>query len=38
MGDRRGADWVWWKNFRNRDHIEDQGIEGSVILKWILRR
>ena len=23
----------WWVNLRERDHLEDQGIEGRVILR-----
>ena len=28
----------WWGNLRERDHLEDQGIDGRLILKWIFRK
>jgi hypothetical protein len=28
----------WWGNLRERDHLEDLGIEGRIILRWILRK
>ena len=33
MGDRRGAYWIWWGDQRERDHLEDLGVDGRVILK-----
>jgi hypothetical protein len=27
----------WWGNVRERDHLEDLSVEGSI-LKWILQR
>jgi len=27
----------WWGNLRERDHLEDQGVNGRKILKWIFR-
>jgi hypothetical protein len=27
----------WWGNLRERDHLEDQGVDGRMILKWIFR-
>jgi len=27
---------VWWGNLRERHHLEDQGLDGRIILKWIL--
>jgi len=26
----------WWENLRPKDHSEDPGVEGSIILKWIV--
>ena len=25
----------WWGNLRERDYLEDQGVEGRMILIWI---
>jgi hypothetical protein len=25
----------WWANLRERDNLEDHGLDGRVILKWI---
>jgi hypothetical protein len=27
----------WWGNLRERDHLEDPGIDGRIILRWIFR-
>jgi hypothetical protein len=26
-----------WRHLRERDHLEDPGIDGKIILRWILR-
>jgi hypothetical protein len=28
----------WWRNLRDRDHLEDQGLDGKIILRWIFRK
>jgi hypothetical protein len=29
----------WWlRNLRERDHWEDRGVDGRIILRWILRK
>jgi hypothetical protein len=28
----------WWGNLRKRDHLEDQGVYGRIILKWIFKK
>jgi hypothetical protein len=28
----------WWGKLREGDHTEDLGVDGSIILNWILKR
>jgi hypothetical protein len=37
MGDRRGAYTVCIGDLMERDHVEDVGIDGRILLKWILK-
>ena len=27
-----------WGNLRERDHLEDSGVDGNIILRWIFRK
>jgi hypothetical protein len=27
----------WWGNLRGRDHLEDPGVDGRIIFRWIFR-
>jgi hypothetical protein len=29
---------LWWGNMRERDHLEDTGVDGRIILKWTFRK
>jgi hypothetical protein len=28
----------WWGILRERDLLEDEGVDGSIILRWIFRK
>jgi hypothetical protein len=28
----------WWGNLRKRDHLGDPGVDGRIILRWIIRK
>ena len=28
----------WWGNLRQRNHLEDQGVDGNIILTWNFRK
>jgi hypothetical protein len=28
----------WWGNLRERDHVEDPGVDGKIIFRWIFRK
>jgi len=28
----------WWGNLRERDHLGYPGIDGRIILRWVLRK
>jgi hypothetical protein len=38
MGKREKYTGVWWGTQRERDQLEDPGVDGRMILIWILRK
>jgi len=38
MGRGEGYIGFWWGNLRERNHFRDQGVDGRIILRWILRK
>jgi len=37
-GEKRGVFKVLVGNLRDRYHLEEQGVDGRIILKWIFRK
>ena len=37
-GRRHAYTGFWWGNLRERDHLEDPVVDGSVKIRWIFRK
>ena len=35
---RKGNTGIWWESLRERDYLEDPGVDGNIILRWIFRK
>jgi hypothetical protein len=38
MGERRDVYRVLWGLLMERDHLEDRGTDGRIILRWMFRK
>jgi len=38
MGDGEACTGFWWRNQSEKYHLEDPGVEWSMILSWIFRK
>jgi len=38
MAERRGAYRILMGRLEGRDHLEDSGIDGKIILKWMFKK
>jgi hypothetical protein len=38
MGKGEACGGFWWGNLRERDHWEDPGVDGRIILRWIFSK
>jgi hypothetical protein len=38
MRESRGVYRIWWGNLTERDHFEDPGVDGTIILRLIFRK
>jgi hypothetical protein len=37
-GERRSYKGFWWGNLKEKDHLQDPGIDGRITLRWIFRK
>jgi hypothetical protein len=34
MGGEEVHTGVWWENLKEKDHLEDPGVDGRMLLRW----
>jgi hypothetical protein len=37
-GREEGHTGLWWENLRERNHLDDLGEDGKIILRWIFKK
>jgi hypothetical protein len=38
MGRGKVQAGFWWRNLRERNHLEDPGVDGRIILRWLFSK
>jgi len=38
MGRGKVCTGFWWGDLKERDHLVDLGVDGWIILKWIIKK
>jgi hypothetical protein len=38
MGRREVYTWYCWESLREKNHLEEPGLDVEIILKWIIRK
>jgi len=38
MGNRRDVYWILLEKPEGKNHLEDPGVDGRIILRWIFRK
>jgi hypothetical protein len=38
MGEERKCTRIWWESQKERDHLEDQSVDGRMGSEWVLGR